>query len=298
MGYFESVLILGIIQAVSVIGLALFTGFTGQFSLGHASFIGIGAYVSAILTFNYNFNFYIALILGGLGATVASFVIGVPTLKAKLRSDYFVIAIMGFGEAVRVILENLSITQGARGIPGITQYSTLPVVIIVFLVSAWLMRSFVVSRFGWRAIAVREDPVVAEMMGINLFTTKQLSLAMSAFFCGMGGCLLAHFLMFIQPVMFTLVQSTQLVAAVVAGGIGSISGPAVMAIFFIALPELLRVANMWRLVFYGLILILIMVFRPSGLMGYRELIDVLRDALAWWKAFIIYINAFFKQGEK
>ncbi len=274
MGYINSVLTLGCIQAVSVLGLALFTGFTGQFSLGHAAFIGIGAYVSAILTFYYHVPFILALILGGLGSVVVSFIIGVPTLKAKLRSDYFVIAIMGFGEAVRVVLENLNITQGARGLAGIEKYSTLPVVILVLAVCCWLARSFIVSRYGWRAIAVREDPIAAEMMGINLFATKMLSLAGSAFFCGVGGALLAHFLMYIQPVMFTQVQSTQLVAAVVAGGIGSISGPVIMAIFFIALPEMLRIANMWRLVIYGLVLILIMVFRPSGLMGYHELTEL------------------------
>ncbi|HHV79126.1 MAG TPA: branched-chain amino acid ABC transporter permease [Firmicutes bacterium] len=271
MGYALGVLTLSCIQGIAALGLAIFTGFTGQFSLGHAAFMGIGAYTAALLTYFAGVPFVIAVVAGALAATVISLVIGVPTLKAKLRSDYFAIAIMGFGEAVRVILENLQITQGARGLPGITRYTNLPVALLALAIMAWLARNFILSKYGWRAIAVREDPVAAEMMGIDLFRTKLLSLGASAFFSGVAGGLLAHYLMFIQPVMFTNVQSTQLIAAVVAGGIGSLTGPVLAAAIFIIIPELLRVANMWRLVIYGLMLILIMVFRPAGLMGYHEL---------------------------
>jgi len=113
--------------------------------------------------------------------------------------------------------------------------------------------------------------VAAEMAGVRLFRTRLLSLAVSAVYCGLSGGLLAHYLSFIQPVMFTLVQSTQLLAAVIAGGMGSISGPLIASFVFIGLPEALRVAQMWRLVAYGLLLVLIMVYRPQGLMGYSEI---------------------------
>ncbi|MFZ5754837.1 MAG: branched-chain amino acid ABC transporter permease, partial [Bacillota bacterium] len=186
-------------------------------------------------------------------------------------SDYFAIATLGFGEAVRVILENLDITQGARGLPGIKVYSTFPVVLIVTLIVIYVARNFVFSRYGRMAIAVREDFTAAEMMGINLFKVRLRSLFFSAVCAGVGGGLFAHYISFIQPSMFTGVQSTMLTAAVVAGGMGSITGPIAAALIFAAIPEVLRVANMWRLVAYGFILVAIMVLRPQGIFGYKEL---------------------------
>lgn len=271
MGYISGVLILSCVMAIATVGLVIFTGFTGQFSMGHAAFMAIGAYTAAILTYFYDVNLGLAIIAAAGMAIASSIIIGVPTLKAKLRSDYFAIATLGFGEAVRVILENLEITQGARGLPGIERLTTWPVIITAFVIMLWLARGYIVSKFGWRAIAVREDAVAAEMIGINLFRTKLLSLAASAALCGVAGALMAHYTMFIQPAMFTGILSTQLIAAVVAWGIGSITGPVLAAAAFVILPEFLRMANMWRLVLYGLMLILIMVFRPTGLMGYREL---------------------------
>jgi branched-chain amino acid transport system permease protein len=276
MGYVLSIVTLAVINMIAVLGLSIFTGFTGLFSFGHAAFVGIGAYVSAILTYYYYVPFPLALAAGVVAAAAVSLVIGVPTLRAKLRSDYFAIAILGFGEALRVILENLDITNGARGLPGIDSFTTLPVAVLALALSVWLARNFLESRFGAACIAIREDPVAAEMAGINLFRTRLLSLVVSAAFCGLSGGLLAHYLSFIQPVMFTLTQSTMLLAAVIAGGIGSISGPLIASFLFIALPEVLRVAQMWRLVAYGLLLVLIMLFRPQGLMGYQEITDFIR----------------------
>jgi branched-chain amino acid transport system permease protein len=125
-------------------------------------------------------------------------------------------------------------------------------------------------------VSLREDPVAAEMAGINLFRTRLLSLAVSAVMCGASGALLAHRLAFIQPVMFTMTQSTQLLASVIAGGMGSMSGPVIVSFIFTALPEMLRNLEMYRLPAYGLLLVVIMIFRPQGLMGYREIPDLLR----------------------
>lgn len=271
MDYILSIIILACINMVAVLGLAIFTGFTGLFSLGHAAFVGVGAYTSSILTYYYFVPFYIALPAGAAAAGLVSLVIGVPTLRAKLRSDYFAIAILGFGEALRVLLENLEITNGARGLPGIDGFTTLPIVLLSLAGGVIIARNFLKSRWGAACIAIREDPVAAEMAGVRLFRTRLLSLAVSAVYCGLSGGLLAHYLSFIQPVMFTLVQSTQLLAAVIAGGMGSISGPLIASFVFIGLPEALRVAQMWRLVAYGLLLVLIMVYRPQGLMGYSEI---------------------------
>lgn len=269
--YVQGVLIMAMINAISVIGLSIFTGFTGLMSLGHAAFIAIGAYTAAILTKLYGFPFVPSVLLGGIMAAMVSLVIGIPTLRAKLRSDYFTIATLGFGEAVRVLLENLPITQGARGLPGLTAYSTLPVVFTFFVLIIYVAKNFVFSRYGRMAIAVREDFVAAEMAGINLFNVRLRSLFFSAFCAGIGGAFQAHYITYIQPNMFTNVQSTLLTASVVAGGMGSLTGPIVAALVFAAIPEVLRVANMWRLVFYGGILVAIMVLRPQGIFGYREL---------------------------
>ncbi|TYP58786.1 branched-chain amino acid ABC transporter permease [Thermosediminibacter litoriperuensis] len=258
------------IEIIATVGLSVFTGFTGLFSLGHAAFMAIGAYTAAILTYFYNVPFLFALLAGMLMSAAVSMIIGFPTLRAKLRGDYFAIATLGFGEAVRVILENLSITQGARGLPGISHYTTLPVVMVFSLLVVWMTRNFIWSKYGRNAIAVREDAVASEMAGIDLFKVRMISLIYSAACGGLAGGLFAHYLNYIQPAMFTSVLSTQLTAAVVAGGMGSLTGPIIAISLFIAVPEVLRVANMWRLVVYGLILVLIMIYRPSGIMGYHE----------------------------
>lgn len=269
--YISGIITFSLIYVIATVGLAVFTGFTGLFSLGHAAFFAIGAYTAGILTYFYDTNYWLALVAGLAMAALVGVAIGYPTLRAKLRSDYFAIATLGFGEAVRVLLENLDITQGARGLPGIAAETTLPVVAAVTAVVLWVARNFVHSRYGRAAIAVREDFVAAEMMGINLFQVRMRSLVFSAACCGLAGGLFAHYVSFIQPGMFTAALSTQLTASVVAGGMGSITGPSVAAVLFVAVPEALRMASMWRLVAYGFLLVAIMVFRPQGLFGFREI---------------------------
>ena len=274
-GYVLNVVMIACINMIAVLGLSLFTGFTGLFSLGHAAFVGIGAYISGVLTYHEYTGFYTALIAGMAGASIASLIIGIPTLRAKLRSDYFAIAILGFGEAVKVILENLDITNGARGLSVKEVYTTPGVLMFSLVAALFTARSFLKSKYGAACIAIREDSVAAEMSGVNLFRTRLLSLTISAAFCGLSGGLQAHYIGFIQPVMCSLDKSTQLLAAVIAGGMGSLSGPMIVSFVFSSLPEVLRWLEMWRLPAYGLLLVLIMVYRPQGLMGYRELTDVI-----------------------
>ncbi|MBR0040947.1 MAG: branched-chain amino acid ABC transporter permease [Oscillospiraceae bacterium] len=269
--YIEGILCLALISVISVLGLTVFTGFTGMFSMGHAAFIAIGAYTASILTSKAHANFYLALALGGLMSGFVSLIIGYPTLRAKLQNDYFAIATLGFGEAVRVILENLKITNGARGLVGIPARSTFLNILLITVLLTIITAHYVYSKYGRQSVAIREDHVAAEMMGINLFTVRLRALFFSAVMAGIGGGLYAHYVNFIQPSMFTSTQSTTLIAAVVAGGMGSITGPFVAMLIFSALPEILRVADMWRLVAYGLILVLIMVLRPQGIFGYKEL---------------------------
>ncbi|MEL7622979.1 MAG: branched-chain amino acid ABC transporter permease [Clostridiales bacterium] len=268
--YIQVVIILCMINAISAVGLAVFTGFTGLMSLGHAAFMAVGAYTCAIATKTFGIPFIIALPMSALMAGLVSLVIGIPTLRAKLRSDYFTIATLGFGEAMRVILENLPITNGARGMAGLAHYSVLPTVTVIFVIVVFFTKNFIFSRYGRMAVAIREDHIAAEMAGINLFQVRLRSLFYSAACAGIGGALMAHHIRFIQPNMFTNVQSTLLTATVVAGGMGSITGPIIAAFIFVMVPEVLRVAEMWRLVAYGALLVAIMVLRPQGIMGYRE----------------------------
>jgi branched-chain amino acid transport system permease protein len=233
--------------------------------------MAVGAYTSAILTYFVKAPYPVALLTGVLASSVLAVLVGYPTLRTRLRGDYFAIATIGMGEATRVILENLKITQGARGLPGISQYTTLPVAGAAAAIVLVLARNMLASVYGRNAVSVREDAVAAEMSGIHLLRTRMISLVFSAGCAGLAGGLYAHYLAFIQPVMFTMVQSTQITAAVVCGGTGSLTGPALAAFVFTVAPELLRAAQMWRLVIYGLMLVLIMVFRPQGLMGYRDL---------------------------
>ncbi|MGI6644074.1 MAG: branched-chain amino acid ABC transporter permease [Bacillota bacterium] len=269
--YIRGVLTLAMINIILATGLAVFTGFAGLFSLGHAAFMAVGAYTAAILTFFYNIPLGVALLARVLASSVMAAAVGYPTLRTRLRGDYFAIATLGMGEATRVILENLKITQGARGLPGIPQYTTLPVAVAVALSVLIVARNFVTSVYGRCAVAVPEDAVAAEMSGIHLLKTRMISLMFSAGCAGLAGGLYAHYLAFIQPVMFTMVQSTQITADVVCGGVGSLTGPAVAAFIFTVVPEILRAARIWRLVIYGLLLVIIMVVRPEGLMGYRDL---------------------------
>ncbi len=275
MDYQLNVVLLACINMIAVLGLTVFTGFTGLFSLGHAAFVGIGAYTSGVLTCNWNVPFAFAVPAGMAAAGLAGFLVGIPTLRAKLRSDYFAIAILGFGEALRVCLENLSITNGARGL-SVDELSSPAWIFGTLALALLATRNFLNSRFGSSITAIREDPIAAEMAGIDLFRMRLLSLVVSAVLCGLSGALLAHRLAFIQPVMFTLTQSTQLLASVIAGGIGSISGPVIVSFVFTSLPEMLRALHMWRLPAYGLLLVLIMIYRPQGLMGYREITDLFR----------------------
>jgi branched-chain amino acid transport system permease protein len=271
MQYAQAIFTNAAIYAIAAVGLAIFTGYTGLFSLGHAAFMGIGAYTTAILTYFLHWPFVPALAVGMLAAVLSSAIIGYPTLRAKLRSDYFAIATLGFGEAVRVLLENLALTQGARGLPGLHKFTSLGLTLVCLVLVIWLSRNFLRSTFGRNTIAIGQDHVAAEMIGIRLLPNRMLSLAISAAFAGLAGGLLAHYLTFIQPSIFSMDLSGLLTAGVVAGGMGSITGPVVAIALFVGIPELFRGLALWRLVLYGAVLVVIINYRPKGLFGYEEL---------------------------
>jgi len=277
MGYSSGIITLLAINCIASLGVSLFTGFTGVYTLGHAGYMVIGAYTAAILTVQFNVNFILAIVAGGLLAMLLACLIGIPTLK--LVGDYYTIASLGLGEAIRLIIENWeSVTRGARGYPGIDNYTSLPVVLGFFLVMTVGMFFLVDSRFGRAFKACRDDYVAASLLGFNTARYRVLSLSISGFYCGVAGALLAGFIGFIQPVMFDMAKSTELVSVVVLGGLGSMSGCLIGTTILTLVTELFRPVSKYRMLIYGLVLVLVMILRPEGIMGTNELsLDYIKE---------------------
>ena len=272
--YIEGILILVGVNLMVVLGLSLLTGFTGLFSFGHAGFMAIGAYVSAVCTLNYGMPFVVAMVLGAAAAVLMSLLIGYFTLG--LKGDYFCIATLGFGESVRLIFDNLDFFGGARGMSSIPMITTFELALIICVLAVIAMTLLIHSRHGRNMIAIREEELASQAIGINVFRYKMVSFAISAAYAAIGGALYAHYLGYLQPLMFQLTKSTELTIMVIFGGLGSIGGSVIGALLLTFLPELFRTFASWRLVFYGAAVILVMITRPQGLMGGMELTDIYR----------------------
>jgi branched-chain amino acid transport system permease protein len=269
-GYVLGIINLLAINCIAALGVSLFTGFTGVFTLGHAGYMAIGAYTAAILTVEHGVHFIPAIIAGGLLAMILAYLIGLPTLK--LVGDYYTIASLGLGEAIRLVIENWqSLTRGARGYPGIDNYTSLPVSLGFLIVMGIGMFFLVNSSYGRAFKACRDDYVAASLLGFDTAHYRVLSLAISGFYCGVSGGLLAGFMSFVQPVMFDMAKSTELVSVVVFGGLGSMSGCLIGTTILTLITELFRPISQYRMLIYGLVLVLVMVLRPEGIMGTNEL---------------------------
>lgn len=276
MGYLNAILILGGINIIATLGVSILTGYTGLFTIGHAGFMALGGYLSAILIKEFNVHFIPSLFLGGLFAGCCSLIIGYPSFRSRLRGDYFAIATLGFSEAIRLLLNNAK-QIGSLNIGGSFGYSipsgmvNVPVVLIAVFIAMYLAHMFVTSQHGKNCIAIAQDEVAAEMMGVNLLRTKLTALFISAFYAGVAGGLMGLFFAYQSPSFYTITQSSNLLAAVVFGGIQSLIGPFITALVLVAAPQLLLVLEEWRLIAYGFLFVLIMVFRPQGLLGYVEM---------------------------
>ena len=262
------------IWSIAVLGLSLLTGFTGLFSFGHAAFMAIGGYTSAILMMHFGVPFILSVPLGGLAATIVAFFIGRLTLN--LKGDYFCIATLGFGEATRLIFDNVRQigtfrVGGAMGLPDIPRYTNLTIVVIVNIIGIIILARIIRSRQGRNMIAIREEELASQTIGINVFRHKVVSFMVSAAYAGVAGALFASHMGFLQPRMFNLVRSTELTIMVIFGGLGSISGSVLGATVLGSMPEVLREFADWRLVIYGALVVFIMIVRPSGLMGGKEI---------------------------
>lgn len=258
------------INIIAVLGVTLLLGFTGLFTFGHAAYMAVGAYVSALASMRLGTPFPVSLLLGMVATAICTIPVGYPTLR--LKGDYFVIGTLGVSEIIILLLENLDfITGGARGLPGIPIRTNLWNTAALVAVAIWLVRNFVTSRYGRDCVAVREDELAAGCIGINTFRTKMLVLMLSGALAGLAGGLMAHYVGLLHPRMFGIIRSTDLTIMVIFGGLGSITGSVVAAAVLSILPEVLRATAEWRFVAYGVAVVAVMVMRPSGLLGYREL---------------------------
>ena len=278
--YYARILMLSGISITLAVSLNLINGFTGQFSIGHAGFMAVGAYSSAYFSINYGMP--LATSLGGgligwavalalatlIGAIVAGFaglVVGIPSLR--LKGDYLAIVTLGFGQIIVVFLNNIQAVGGARGYSGIPIVQRFFWIFLVAVLTIVIVYNIVNSAFGRALISIREDELAAEAMGVNTTRYKVMAFVISSAMAGAGGVLLAHFDGYLNPKSFEFIKSFEILIMIILGGLGSIVGSVVGAVLLTVLPESLRGFAEYRMVIYSLLLIILMITRPQGLLG-------------------------------
>ncbi|WP_455715902.1 branched-chain amino acid ABC transporter permease [Anaerosporobacter sp.] len=260
---------------IMVTSLNLLVGYMGEFSLGHAGFMSVGAYASAIVTnalASYGVPdialFIIALFVGGIAAAITGVLVGIPALR--LRGDYLAIVTVAFAEIIRVAFCNFKITGSGRTMSGITKLSSFYWCFWAMVVCVVVMYMYIRSRFGRTVIAIREDYIAASASGINVTFYKVLNFTISAFFAGIGGAMYAHYMTAMIPTNFNFSYSAEMLTEVIIGGTGSLTGSIIGATFLSALPELMRSFASYRMLAYSIVLVLVMIFKPGGIFGTWE----------------------------
>ena len=260
------------INIILAVGLNLIVGFSGQFSLGHAGFMAIGAYSAAILgskspTYG---AFFGAMVLGALIAGLVALIVGVPTLR--LKGDYLAIATLGMAEIIRIIIVNGGeLTNGAAGLTGILPYTSWPVIYFFVVIITILVLNFLRSATGRQAITLREDEIAAESMGVNVTKMKVLIFVIGAMISAIAGSLYVSYIGTVVPKDFTIMKSIDYLIIAVLGGLGSITGTIIAAVVLGIINMFLQNVSNLRMIIYALALILVMLFRPGGLLGTKEL---------------------------
>lgn len=279
--YNGQLLTLSGIYIIVSLSLNLITGFTGQLALGHAGFMCVGAYGTAVSIMKFGIPLLPAIIIGGMITAVFGIIIGFPTLR--LRGDYLAIATLGFGIIIQVLVVNLdSLTGGAAGLKGVPSFANTDDFILNAVINfTWvfaftiltivIIKNFIDSSHGRAVISIREDEIAANSMGINTAYYKMLSFTLSAFLAGVGGGLYAIYFGYLNPAMFGWLNSVNFVVIIVLGGLGSITGTIFASVIFTYTQEWLRSLGDFRLVVFGLALIIVMIFWPNGLMGTNEI---------------------------
>jgi len=280
--YLDIMLNVGI-NVILAVSLNLVNGHTGQFSLGHAAFMAVGAYGSSIVTlemgasmirvfggggwFAESLTFLVALAVGGLAAAVCGWIVGVPSLR--LRGDYLAIVTLGFNEIIRVVLQNTDSDGpfgGALGLKGIEPYTSFFWVFAVAAIAIYSISALVNSTYGRGFLAVRDDEIAAESMGVNTVRYKVIAFVAGSFFAGLAGALYAHLRTTISPEGFGFLKSVDIVVMVILGGMGSTVGVILAAVVLTVLNEFLRDFEQYRMIVFSLLLIVMMIVRPQGLL--------------------------------
>jgi branched-chain amino acid transport system permease protein len=275
--------IIGIgINIILAVSLNLVNGYTGQFSLGHAGFMAVGAYLAAAVSLflgprflgedggtavQQGLLFLAALTAGGLGAALAGLIVGVPSLR--LKGDYLALVTLGFGEIIRVIFQNVEFLGGALGLNGIPAYTTIFWVLAFVALSVFTVTCLVHSTYGRGFLATKDDEVASEAVGLNTTRYKIVAFVIGAFFAGAAGGLYGHFKMTITPTGFDFTKSIEIVVMVILGGMGNTVGVILAAILLTLLPEVLRPIAEYRMIIYSLLLIVLMIVRPQGLFNFK-----------------------------
>lgn len=270
------------INIILAVSLNLVNGYTGQFSLGHAGFMSVGAYLAAAVSLflgpkllgesggsalQQGFMFLAALVAGGLGAALAGLAVGVPSLR--LKGDYLALVTLGFGEIIRVIFQNVEFLGGALGLNGIPPYTTIFWVLAFVAFSVFVVTCLVNSTYGRGFLATHDDEIASEAVGLNTTNYKIVAFVIGAFFAGIAGGLYGHFKMTITPTGFDFTKSIEIVVMVILGGMGNTLGVILAAILLTLLPELLRPIAEYRMIIYSLLLIILMLVRPQGLFNFK-----------------------------
>lgn len=245
--YYAGIINLALINIMLAVSLNLIVGFTGQLCLGHAGFMSIGAIIACII----------------------AALIGYPTLR--LTGDYFAITTLAFCEIIRIVIMNIDFIGGARGLTGIPKKTNFTIAFIFAVITIVIIYNIIHSSQGRAMLSVRENEIAAESMGINAFKYKIMAFVIGAFFAGLAGGLYAHYMGYIQPTAFDFNKSIDYLTFVVFGGMGSLSGSVIATIILTFLPELLRGFQNFRMILYPLALIILMIFRPQGLLGDKEI---------------------------
>jgi branched-chain amino acid transport system permease protein len=275
------------INIMLAVSLVLINGFTGQFSLGHAGFMAIGGYTAAGFTFYMGARLglpadlllFIALCLGGVVTAFCGWLVGLPSLR--LKGDYLAIVTLGMGEIIRVIFLNTEALGGARGLTGLQTLTNQYWIVMGCIAVSFCVLRLLKTPPGRAMLAVREDEIAAEAMGVNTTSIKVWAFVIGAFWAGIAGGLYAHYYAYLNPSTFTFNKSFEIIVIIVLGGSGSVSGAILAAIFLSILPEALRPLQEitkidFRMIIYSLILIAFMLLRPNGIFGRHEIGEFFR----------------------
>jgi branched-chain amino acid transport system permease protein len=288
--YFLQVLCLAGINIILAVSLNLINGFTGQFSIGHAGFMAIGGYSSAFVTVGFGDRIravlgflpeagqngvllLLGISVGAILAAFAGFLVGVPSLR--LRGDYLAIVTLGFGEIIRVFILNIDAVGGARGFSGIPKLANFFWIYLFAAIAIVTVSRIVGSSFGRTLIAIREDEIAAEAMGVDTTRSKVISFIVSSSMAGIAGALFGHYLMYLHTNSFTFIKSIEIIIMIVIGGLGSITGSVLGAVLYIGLTEGLREFAQYRMVLFSFLLVVLMIVRPQGILGHREFLSLL-----------------------